>query len=156
MNKEKVLVCGATGFIGRNIAESFAKRNDFEVCGTYLNSEPLDNPRSKMIQVDLTSKEDVNRAISGTDIIIQAAATTSGAKDIITKPYYHVTDNAVMNSLLFRAAHEHKVSHVVFFSCATMYQSRDTPVKETDFDANEEMDLMINLTWKNRMFLEQP
>ncbi|MCK4815931.1 NAD-dependent epimerase/dehydratase family protein, partial [bacterium] len=29
--------------------------------------------------------------------------------------------------------------HVVFFSCATMYQSRDTPVKETDFDANEEM-----------------
>ena len=139
MNKEKVLVCGATGFIGRNIAESFAKRDDFEVYGTYLNSEPLDNPRIKMIQMDLTSKEDVNRAISGTDIIIQAAATTSGAKDIVTKPYYHVTDNAVMNSLLFRAAYEYEVSHVVFFSCATMYQSSDTPVKETDFDANEEM-----------------
>ena len=38
--RKKVLVCGATGFIGRNIAESFAKGDDFEVYGTYLNSEP--------------------------------------------------------------------------------------------------------------------
>ena len=139
MNKEKVLVCGATGFIGRNIAESFAKRNDFEVYGTYLNSKPSDNPRIKMIQVDLTDKEDINRAIRGMDIIIQAAATTSGAKDIVAKPYYHVTDNAVMNSFIFRAAYEYKISHVVFFSCTVMYQSSEVAVKETDFDANQEI-----------------
>lgn len=138
--KKKVSVCGATGFIGRNIAEALAERGDFDVYGTYLNSKPLDNPRIKMIQADLTNKKDGNRVLKeGVDILIQAAATTSGAKDIVTKPYYHVTDNAVMNSLLFRAAYEYKVAHVVFFSCATMYQSRDTPVKETDFDANEEM-----------------
>jgi nucleoside-diphosphate-sugar epimerase len=103
--KTKVLVCGATGFIGRNIVESFAKRGDFEVYGTYLNSKPLDNPRIKMMQVDLTNKEGINRVLKGMDLIIQVAATTSGAKDIITKPYYHVADNAVMNSLMFRAAH---------------------------------------------------
>ena len=138
--REKILVCGATGFIGRNIVELLAKRDDFDVYGTYLNTKPLDNPRIQMIQADLTNKEDVNRVLKGgVDILIQAAATTSGAKDIVTKPYYHVTDNAVMNSLLFRAAYDYEVSHVVFFSCATMYQPRDTPVKETDFDANEEM-----------------
>ncbi|TET67901.1 MAG: NAD-dependent epimerase/dehydratase family protein, partial [Candidatus Aminicenantes bacterium] len=135
----KILVCGATGFIGRNIAESFAERDGFEVYGTYLNAEPPDNPKIKMIRADLTNKDDVNRAIKGTDIIIQAAATTSGAKEIVTKPYYHVTDNAVMNSLIFRSAYDHKVSHVVFFSCSVMYQSGDVPVKETDFNANEEM-----------------
>jgi len=137
--REKILVCGATGFIGRNIAESFAERDGFEVYGTYLNAEPPDNPKIKMIRADLTNKDDVNRAIKGTDIIIQAAATTSGAKEIVTKPYYHVTDNAVMNSLIFRSAYDHKVSHVVFFSCSVMYQSGDVPVKETDFNANEEM-----------------
>ncbi|RJQ13681.1 MAG: NAD-dependent epimerase/dehydratase family protein [Nitrospiraceae bacterium] len=57
----------------------------------------------------------------------------------MTKPYYHVTDNAIMNSLILRAAYEHKVSHVVFFSCTVMYQSSDVPVKETDFNANEEI-----------------
>jgi len=137
--KKKTLICGATGFIGRNIAESLAKRDDFEVYGTYLNSKSLDNPRIKMIQVDLTNKDDINQIVKGMNLIIQAAATTSGAKDIVTKPYYHVTDNAVMNSLIFRSAYEHKVSHVVFFSCTVMYQSSDVPVKETDFDANQEI-----------------
>jgi len=138
-NKKRILVCGAAGFIGRNMAEYFSKKDDFDVYGTYFNSEPLDNPRIKMIEADLTNKEDVNRIVKGMDIIIQAAATTSGAKDIVSKPFYHVTDNAIMNSLIFRAAYEHKASHVVFFSCTTMYQSSEVPVKETDFDANQEI-----------------
>jgi nucleoside-diphosphate-sugar epimerase len=134
--KREILVCGSTGFIGRNIVEHFAKRNDFQLYGTYLKSKPLNDSRIKMLKADLTNKEDVNRIVKGKDIIIQAAATTSGAKDIVTRPYYHVTDNAVMNSLIFRSCFEYKVSHVVFFSCTVMYQSSDAPIKETDFDAN--------------------
>ena len=112
--KRKVLVCGATGFIGRNIAETLAQKEEFEVYGTYLKSAPLDNSGIKMIRADLTNKEDVELAVKGMDLIIQAAATTSGVKDILTKPYIHVTDNAVMNSLIFRSAYEHKVGQVVF------------------------------------------
>lgn len=139
MDRKKILICGSTGFIGRNIAESFSERGDFEVYGTYLNSRSLNNPKIKMIEADLTNKDDVKRVINGKDIIIQAAATTSGVKDIVTKPYYHVTDNAVMNSLICRSAYEHRVSHLVFFSCTIMYQSSEFPVKETDFDANQEI-----------------
>ncbi len=137
--KKKVLVCGATGFIGRNIAEFFANDTNLELYGTFFKSLALNNPNIKMIQADLTNKDDVNKVVKGMDIIIQAAATTSGAKEIITKPYYHVTDNAVMNSLIFRSAYEHKVSHIIFFSCTVMYQSKNEPVKESDFDANKEI-----------------
>ncbi|MFC1952750.1 NAD-dependent epimerase/dehydratase family protein [Chloroflexota bacterium] len=137
--KRKVLICGITGFIGRNIAESMVEKNEYEVYGTYLNSVPIEDTRIKLLQADLTNKDDVNRIVPGMDIIIQAAATTSGAKDIFDKPYYHVTDNVVMNSLIFRTAHEHKVSHMVYFSCTVMYQSSDMPVKETDFNANQEI-----------------
>ena len=137
--RKKILVCGSTGFIGRNTAEAFAEDDSFEVYGTYFKSNPLGNSRIKMIKADLTNKDDVLKAIKGKDIVIQAAATTSGAKDIVTKPYYHVTDNTVMNALIFRAAFDHKVSHLIFFSCTTMYKSSDTPVKETDFDANKEI-----------------
>lgn len=138
-NKKKVLICGATGFIGKNVAEHFAPKNEFEVYGTYFTSEPDPSPRIEMIKVDLTNKEDVNRLLKGMDIVIQAAATTSGAKEIINKPFYHVTDNAVMNSLIFRSAHENKVGHVIFFSCSVMYQPGEVPVKESDFDANQEI-----------------
>lgn len=139
MIKKKILVCGATGFIGRNIAEYFALKENYEVYGTCLRAEPLNNPRIRMIKADLTDKADVDNVVKGMDIIIQAAATTSGAKDIVTKPYYHVTDNAVMNSLLFRSVHEHNVSQLIFFSCTVMYQPGDTPVKEENFDANMEL-----------------
>lgn len=137
--KKKILVCGATGFIGRNMAEYFAALPGFEVYGTYWKAEPLQNPRIHMVEADLTNKEDVNRVVEGKDVIIQAAATTSGSKDIVEKPYYHVTDNAIMNSFIFRAAFEHNVSHVVFFSCTVMYQSSDKALSEGDFDANKEI-----------------
>ncbi|RLF34685.1 MAG: hypothetical protein DRM99_06100 [Thermoplasmata archaeon] len=138
--KKKILICGATGFIGRNIAEYYIGKNDFEVYGTYFNSKPLKNPGIRMIKADLTNREDVDELLKpGYDILVQAAATTSGAKEIVNKPYYHVTDNAVMNSLIFRSAFEHNIGHVIFFSCTVMHQSSDKPLKEDDFDANKEM-----------------
>ena len=116
MSKRKILICGASGFIGRNLAEFFLKNDEYEIYGTYLTRE-IDIPKLIAFRADLTQKGDVWEAVKGKDIIIQAAATTSGAKDIINRPYYHVTDNAVMNSLILRAAFENKVSHVIFFSC---------------------------------------
>jgi nucleoside-diphosphate-sugar epimerase len=137
--KKKILVCGATGFIGRNVALALARKEGFAVQGTFWNSPPFSCPGITLSQANLTKAEDVTRAVRGMDVVIQAAATTSGAKDILTKPYHHVTDNAVMNSLIFRACFEHHVSHVIFFSCSVMYPSSDAPLKETDFDASKEM-----------------
>lgn len=137
--KTKILVCGSTGFIGRNVAESLAENHDYEVSGTFFGSAPYEHPRLRMVRADLTCKSDVAQVVRGMDIIIHAAAVTSGAKDTVTKPYCHVTDNAIMSALIFRAAYEYRVSHVVFFSCTTMYQSSDSPVKETDFDANQQV-----------------
>jgi GDP-L-fucose synthase len=139
MKRQKILICGATGFIGRNIAERYAQDNDFDVYGTFCKSAPFNHPRIKMMKTDLTNKAEVDRVVSGMDIIIQAAASTSGAKDIVSKPYIHVTDNALMNSLIFRSAFENNVRHVVFFSCSIMYQSGNRPVAENDFDANAEI-----------------
>lgn len=139
MKKKKVLICGATGFIGRNIAETFINNADYELYGTFFNKTPWNNKKIKMIKADLTKKTDVDRAVKGKDIIIQAAAVTSGSKDIINEPFRHVTDNAVMNSLIFRSAFENKVSRMIFFSCSVMYGSSTRAVKETDFDANKEI-----------------
>lgn len=139
MKKKRVLVCGATGFIGRNIAETLAQRSEYEVIGVYHKRPPFDYPGISWTEADLTNPVDVNRVIIGVDVMVQAAATTSGSKDIVTRPYIHVTDNAVMNSLLFRAAFERSVEHVIFFSCTVMLQSNDRPQDESSFDANKEL-----------------
>lgn len=137
MSKTKVLVCGATGFIGRNLVERLSARDDMEVYGTYFKTQPsgsiVNNDRVSLVNVDLTNTDQVNRVIEGKDIVIQAAAVTSGARDTVNRPYIHVTDNAVMNSILFQACFESKVKHVVFFSCTTMYPIQERTVKEDDF-----------------------
>ena len=139
MSKKKVLVCGATGFIGRNTAEHLANREDFEVYGTYLNSKPFDNPDIEMVKADLVDRDQAYKVVEGKDIIIQAAAISTGAKDVIENPYIHVTDNVRINSLVFEAAHVNGESHVLFPSCTVMYQSSDKPIREEDFDPREGM-----------------
>ncbi len=133
---KKILVCGASGFIGRNIAEKLALRPEFDVYGTYFNRPPLNHPRIRPVYANLTTELDVARVTQGMDIIIQAAATTSGSKDIVERPYIHVTDNAIMNSLLLRAAFEHSVSHFIFFSCSVMYSSAVDPIPEQAFNGD--------------------
>ncbi len=149
---KSVLICGASGFIGRNIAERLAKRNDLIVYGTYLTERPKIKGVT-LIKVDLTIESEVDKVISGKDIVIQAAAVTSGAKDILTKPYIHVTDNAIMNSLIFKSCHDHKVKHVVFFSCTVMYPNKKAPVKEQDFNF-EITDKYFGVGW-TKVYLEK-
>lgn len=139
MSKQKILICGATGFIGRNLVEWFRRRPSFDVLALYHRRPPYACPNVTWVRADLRRAEELAPLLEGVDIIVQAAATTSGSKDITSRPYIHVTDNAVMNSLLFRAAHDARVRHVVFFSCAVMLASSDTALTETDFDANKEM-----------------
>ena len=138
MNK-KILILGATGFIGRNTAEYFADHTDFEVYGSYFKSPPLKHSKIQMVQADLTKQVDADRVIRGMNFVIQAAAVTSGIKDVAENPHAFISDNAVMNSLIFRSAFDHSVDHVILTSCTVMYQSSEDPLKETDFDANQEM-----------------
>ncbi len=88
---------------------------------------------------DLRDGKSVARLLEGMDVVIQAAATTSGVRDIVSTPYIHVTDNAVMNSLLLRACHSARVSHFVFFSCSVMYEPREMPWREEEWDEGGEI-----------------
>jgi nucleoside-diphosphate-sugar epimerase len=133
---QKILICGATGFIGRNLIERFAARTDCDVHAVRFMREEYRCLGVTWHRADLRRVEDVEALVAGCDVIIQAAATTSGAKDIVSRPYIHTTDNAVMNSLLLRAAYEAKVKHFIFFSCTVMHQSSETPLDEEAWDAN--------------------
>jgi len=139
LNKKKILLCGATGFIGKNIALKLTKNKNYQLICTFWKSKPFKLKNCKWIKADLRNSKSVNKITKNIDIIIQAAATTSGAKTIISKPYEHVTDNAIMNSYLLRSSFENKIKHFIFFSCTVMYQSSKKPLKETDFNPSKEL-----------------
>lgn len=138
MTKRKLLLCGASGFIGRNLLNTYLENNEIELYAcvhkTPLPPELVNHIRLHVVQADLTRDLDVRRVVAGMDAVVQAAAITSGAAQIITAPHIHVTDNAVMNALIFRACHDHKVSHLVYFSCIIMYPQSAAPATEADFN----------------------
>ena len=139
MTVKKIIVCGASGFIGKNVVLSLSNDDSYQVFGTYFLRKPEDHPNITYIQVDLTNKNQVYHALDGMDYVIQAAATTSGANEIKNNPFFHVTDNAVMNAYIFRAAAEKGVKQVVYFSCSIIYQSGEKAIEELDLDLNMEM-----------------
>ncbi len=155
MAKKRILVCGATGFIGRNVAERLAGRADCEIVGTYFQSEPFSHPQIRLVQADLTNQADVNRVVSGVDIIIQTAAVTTGSKDVIERPYLHVTDNVIMNARILQAAFDKNVPHLIFTSCTVMYPPNlGRPVTEKDVDYDNVYDKYFGAAWM-KMYVEK-
>ena len=140
---KNILICGSSGFMGTNIADSFLKSSEYKVYGVSKNRIPSNHEEyEKYFKCDLTTQEGVDHVFNGEvkfDVVIQAAANTSGSKDIVSRPYLHVTDNAVMNSLILRACYDHSVNHFLFLSCGVMYNPDKSPVSEEDFTTGDEI-----------------
>lgn len=140
MKKKKIIVLGGTGFIGKNLVNYFSKQEKYLVTATFNKTPFLSNEKVKWVNTDLRDPKKIKNLFQDIDIVIQAAATTSGAKDIIEKPYIHVTDNAVMNSLILREVFHSDVKHFIFFSCTVMYPNSQKKLNE---------DIGINKLHKN-------
>lgn len=136
---KKILICGATGFIGKNLLDFYSKKN-YSIRATHFKRDPVAGYENiEWVRCDLRDPAQIRSVLGGVDIIMQFAATTTGAKDIVSKPYIHVTDNAVMNSLLLREAFEQNVEHFIFPSCTIMYQKSPTALKESDFNPSDDL-----------------
>ncbi len=139
MDKKKVLVCGASGFIGRNLFERLSNRRDLEVYGTYLHNEALNKikPDPRLWRVDLTDRYHTHVVTQGFDYIINTAAMTDGSGAIALNPAGYIADNIRINSNLIEAAYINQIQHLVFLSCTVMYPSSNRPLKEEEYDLNK-------------------
>lgn len=136
--KKKILILGASGFIGKNLAEYFSQDKKFITYGTYNTRKPkIKNVR--LVKIDLQNKKQIGKVLKKKNIVINCAAITSGAKDIISKPYIHVSSNTIINSNVISEAFEKKIDHLIMLSCTLMYSSSKKLIKETDLDLNKQI-----------------
>ena len=134
---KKILVCGGSGFIGKNLCIQLSKKK-VNLTATYFSKKPKLNIKNiKWIKCDLRLLDDCIKVTKNKDIIIQCAATTSGSNDIIKSPYLHVTDNAIINSYLLKASYINNIKHFIFTSCTVMYKNSKISLKENQVDINK-------------------
>ena len=115
---KKITICGATGFIGINLVRKFSKK--YKVYAIYNKQKPFSLKNVKWVKADLRNYKDCLKVTSLSKIIIQAAATTSGSKDIINNPFLHVTDNAIMNSYLLKASYVNSIEKFIVQSTSLL------------------------------------
>jgi len=132
MNKEsKILILGATGFVGRNLAEKLYKEG-------YTNLRNHGFTRKlegfgEAVQGDLRDDKFVEEIMKGVDVVYHCAASTSNAVDTIYAPLLHVTPNVIINALTMEKAYKEKVKKFIFLSSSTIYpESGERAVLETD------------------------
>ncbi len=150
--RSKVIILGATGFIGKNIALHFSKK--FKIKATYNKKVPFENENIEWIKCDLRSTKQINNLFDNIDIVINAAAITSGVKDIIYKPHIHVNDNALMNvNILKHIFHNSNIKHYIFFSCTVVYQSSHRKQDEKKFNY-QIIDKYFGIGW-TKVYIEK-
>lgn len=133
----KITICGAGGFIGENLVRHLSndKKNEITAIFSRKNFIYRVDDNVKCIRANLLDPKHVSEYIQDCDLLLQMAATTSGSNVIVNSPYVHVTDNAIMNSLLLRETVNKKIGHFIFPSCSVMYPSSLEPQDENiDFN----------------------
>lgn len=112
----KVLVTGASGFTGSNLANALVRQGD-EVYGFVRPTSQVDSlsPEVSLIRGDLTSQASVHQAVKDMDIVYHVAATFRDS-GIAKQGYYDV--NVAGTRHVVEACRAHNVSRMVH--CSTM------------------------------------
>jgi nucleoside-diphosphate-sugar epimerase len=79
----RVLVTGATGFLGRRLVESLAHRGYpvRSLARKLSNIKPLEKVSTEIYYGDVADMESLHAAAQGVDVIVHAAADTAGNED---------------------------------------------------------------------------
>ncbi len=131
-NKKKILVTGATGFVGSNIILKLSELGA-HVTGVYCKTKPflkLKNVTYK--KLDLTDKTDSYKACNNQDFVFMCAAESSGASVMQCKPLTHLTPNVIMNTLILESAYLNNIKKFCFISSSTVYPNISKIIKEND------------------------
>ena len=148
---KKILIAGASGFLGTNLALALACRG--ARLRLTIHREPLQIAvtGAEVVQADLRQPESCARVVEGMDYVFLSAAHTSGAAVIRTTPLVHVTPNVLINTLMLEAAHRAGVKKFCFISSGAAYPpTDDRPVTESEMFDGDPHDVYFAAGWMKR------
>lgn len=129
---KRILVTGASGFIGTNLIKKLLKL-EANVIGVVHKKKPqLKLNQVRYFKKDLTKQKNCLEVCKNIDYVFMCAANSSGAAVIQNEPLSHLTPNIVMNAYMLKASYESNVKKFAFISSNTVYPVSNRPVSEND------------------------
>lgn len=112
--KDRVLVTGASGFIGARLVEELSTANDYAVTALVRSTRKVDLVKSQSVTTvvaDLSSRQGINQAIKGHDIVINLAYDFKGSQRNNLQAFTNLHDACI----------EHGVKHFIQVSSIVVY-----------------------------------
>jgi UDP-glucose 4-epimerase len=129
MNGKRMLITGASGFIGSAIAQEAVKQG-FDVTGTGRTGEPVDGIR--IVKADIRDKGAMLRLTRGIDYVIHLAAITSSVEFERRMPFAYDVNVNGFNSVI-EAAYTNGCEKFLYASSSAVYGN--------DFSESAKMDM---------------
>ncbi|KZR79933.1 GDP-L-fucose synthase [Prochlorococcus marinus str. MIT 1342] len=146
---KKVLVCGASGFVGSNLTKKLNELGAV-VTGTFYENKPqYMNDHINYIRCDLSLFKDCMQATHNQDYVFMAAANSSGAAIIENHPLTHLHPNIIMNANILKASCNNYIDKFCFLSSNVVYPQCNKAVEESDCN-NQFFDKYYIVAWMKR------
>ena len=133
----KICVTGGAGFIGSALVKSFLEKNyTVMIFDNFSNSSEenisnLLNKGATLVKGDVTNYDDLEKALSSSDLVVHLAAQIS-VEESIKKPELTHSINAGGTENLLRACVANKVNNIIVASSAAVYgQPKELPLTES-------------------------
>jgi len=130
----KLLVTGASGFVGAHVAGAATHRGDEVRCLTRPSSDlwPLSGLRVEIVVGDVTDKDSIRNAVLGVDAVVHCAATTSE-----TSPDFELSyrTNVLGTKNVIEACAENDVGRFVFVSTQSATEQNSSSYGKTKLEA---------------------
>lgn len=125
---EKIVVCGAGGYVGRRLVEDFVRKGYKNVWG--VSRQPICIPGARYILGDLLDIDDARRAVKDADLVYNLAAKVGGI-GFISENKADCMTSAAININLLRSL-SLNVRGYFFASSSCVYPSLPRPLTEND------------------------
>lgn len=151
---KKVLVTGATGFLGKYVVEELVEHG-YQVRAFGRNrtiGQSLANASVTFIQGDLTNQEDLTKACQEMDMVVHA-----GALSTVWGPWEDFYQTNVLGTkYVLEACHEANIERLVYVSSPSIYAApRDQlGIKESDAPQENRLNITFEVNWHQKNYLK--
>lgn len=108
----KILVAGASGFIGRALLERLLQHEDIEIIGLSRGKQDSHHPRLTWMKCDLFSLKDISIAMKGCDEAYYLVHSMLPSASLSQGKFYDF--DLIMADNFVRAGLEHGIKHIIY------------------------------------------
>jgi len=150
--EKKILVAGATGFLGTAISKRLLAQGALVRATHYTRQPAYHHANLEWMPANFEEYADCAKATEGVDYVFMCSANTSGAAVMALTPLVHVTPNVSMNARILEAAHRAGAKKFLFISSGSAYPDlgEDYPLKEEDMFKGDPPPVYYPVGWMKR------